>query len=394
MSRPPDLADPALVRWITNIPTPYRNHRYRVVGRVFPHHDLAFEVWSQAWTEPDRPWRFTDADLDHPHRVWRGVHPVLRGTAMHANPGLLVAARRRPAAVTISAGWASFTALAAPRAARGDTLVLLESESNEASVSRRGPWDRARRVCIGRAAGYVVPGPASARLLESLDRRVAERPVLELPNIVDESLYAGVDALDTSRLRADAGLDEDRQVWLCPARLEPFKGVDTLLPLLVDRPVTLVVAGRGSQRADLEHRARDLRLDARFVGQQTQAQMVRWYALADLMVLPSRRDPNPLSPIEALAAGVPVLVSDRAGNVEEVVGGGAGWRYRPDDPQASGALVAELAGRSREDLAGNAVAARARHTERFASEPAVDRFARDLRRLLDERAARPADEGS
>ena len=47
--------------------------------------------------------------------------------------------------------------------------------------------------------------------------------------------------------------------------------------------------------------------------------MPKYYASADLFVLPSRHDPNPLSVVEALHSGLPVAVSEMAGNVEEAV---------------------------------------------------------------------------
>ncbi len=381
--------DRPLVRWITNIPTPYRNHRYRVAGRVFPGHGLDFEVWYMAWSEHDRHWRFDDADLDHPHRVWSGVHPVVRGTDLHVNPALVAAARRHPADVTIVAGWASLTTLALARLLpHGRTLHLLESESNDASVSQSGSvFDRARRMAVRAAQGYVVPGPTARRLLERIDPAAAGKPVLELPNIVDEAAFAAarIDPAGRDAARRRLGLPsggEGRQVWLCAARLEPFKGLDLLIPHVAALPVTLVVAGTGSQREALERQARSAGADVRFVGQQDDAAMVGLYAVADVFVLPSRRDPNPLTPIEALAAGVPVAVSTRAGNVHEVVADGAGWALDIDDDAAFAGVLAEVAASSPAARAERAAAARARHAARFASEPAMERFAAGLRALV------------
>lgn len=381
---------PPLVRWITNIPTPYRNHRYRVAAEVFPDLGLAFEVWYMAWSERDRHWRFTDADLDHPHRVWPGAHPVVRGTDMHVNPSLLLAARRRPADVTIVAGWASFTTLALPWVLpHRRTLHLLESESNEASVVHQtGVFARARRRCVSAADGYVVPGPRARRLLEVIDEDAGTKPILELPNIVDESVFeAAVGRRDRelTALRDDRGLPapgSDRRVWFCPARLEPFKGLDVLLPLLAGLPVTLVVAGTGTQQPELERLARAHALDVRFVGQAPEAEMVALYAASDLFVLPSRRDPNPLTPIEALAAGVPVLVSERAGNVDEVVAGDAGWRFDPERAEDMVPLLRRLATMSDADLAHHRESASRLHAARFASVPALQRFAEAVSTLV------------
>ena len=55
-------------------------------------------------------------------------------------------------------------------------------------------------------------------------------------------------------------------------------------------------------------------------------EMAKVYAIADLMVLPSIHDPNPLSVVEALHSGLPIALSEMAGNVEEAITEGKnGW---------------------------------------------------------------------
>lgn len=415
------------VRWITNIPAPYRNHRYRVANEVLPRHGLAYEVWYMAPSEHDRHWTFAPDDLDHPHRIWPGRHPVVAGTDMHLNPSLLLAAVRDPADITIVAGWASFTTLLLPWVLpRTRTVHLLESESNTASVSRRGLFDRARRACIERAQGYVVPADTAADLLVSLGADVEAKPLVRLANLVDGDVFAAARerrAAGPAATRAAAGLadvPDHHQVWVCPARLETFKGLDLLLPVLAGLPVTLVVAGTGSERDALEAQAVSAGVDARFLGQRSEAEIVDLYAAADLFVLPSRRDPNPLTPIEAMAAGLPVWLSVRAGNVDDVLGpatgdaatgdpaagdaatedadtedavtGGSddrptipgtpvGWRFDPDDPAGMAARAAEIVALPPEERAARGEAAARRFAERFDSRRVLDAFAAGLAAL-------------
>ena len=59
-----------------------------------------------------------------------------------------------------------------------------------------------------------------------------------------------------------------------------------------------------------------------------------WLFAADVFILNTFNDPNPLAPIEAACTGLPIALSSRAGNVEEVVSSsGGGWIIEdPADP--------------------------------------------------------------
>jgi glycosyltransferase involved in cell wall biosynthesis len=102
-------------------------------------------------------------------------------------------------------------------------------------------------------------------------------------------------------------------------RLEPLKGARHLLQALailvdrLDRPVSLVVAGDGSEREALERQAASLsasdpRLRVRFTGWQGDVARARLLTEADALVLPSLwPEPFGLVGLEAAAAGVPAV---------------------------------------------------------------------------------------
>ncbi|MFT4142864.1 MAG: glycosyltransferase, partial [Mobilitalea sp.] len=71
----------------------------------------------------------------------------------------------------------------------------------------------------------------------------------------------------------------------------------------------------------------------RFLGYQSQQNTVNYYALADCFLLPSLSDPNPLSCLEALWAGLPLMVSEHVGNYPEVVVSGQnGYVFSYEEP--------------------------------------------------------------
>lgn len=86
--------------------------------------------------------------------------------------------------------------------------------------------------------------------------------------------------------------------------------------------------GQGPLKAEIEATLgkRGIREFVEIVDYVPYDEMPQYYAAADLLLLPSLYDPNPLSVIEALHTGLAVAVSSQAGNVEEAVTEGKnGW---------------------------------------------------------------------
>jgi glycosyltransferase involved in cell wall biosynthesis len=125
----------------------------------------------------------------------------------------------------------------------------------------------------------------------------------------------------------------------------------------------LVFVGEGEQRAELEGLAAQSAGAIRLLGQLPPEEVRQALWAADAFVLNTRLDPNPLSAIEASAAGLPVLMSAAAGNIHEIVEApNAGFVIRdPADPTY--ALRAVLSA-SDEQLAAMGVRAAA-NAQRF-----------------------------
>lgn len=94
----------------------------------------------------------------------------------------------------------------------------------------------------------------------------------------------------------------------------------------------LLVAGSDRASKHFEALARRAGIGARvsFLGGREDVRPV--YAASDCFILPTRYDPFPNAALEALAMGVPVIVSDRCGAAELVAPGVNGWICRPDRP--------------------------------------------------------------
>ncbi len=146
------------------------------------------------------------------------------------------------------------------------------------------------------------------------------------------------------RLRDEFGAGPFRPLWVCPARLELQKGHGVFLDALArlrERGLEFVavMAGEGSLRADLERQSRTAGLGdhVRFAGQVDPIGPL--LQAADVCVLPSLWEGLPLSLLEALARGRPVVAS-RVGGVPDAIDDGVTGRLVPAGD--AGALAAVL----------------------------------------------------
>ncbi len=133
------------------------------------------------------------------------------------------------------------------------------------------------------------------------------------------------------------------------ARLVPIKDLGTFLEaasaLHRSRPdVRFVIVGDGELRLPLEQQARALGLDgcAHFLGWQRDLEPI--YADLDLLVLSSLNEGTPVSLIEGMAAGLPVVATKVGGIPDLVEDGKTGLLVPPKDSGALSAAMEELLG--------------------------------------------------
>ena len=170
-------------------------------------------------------------------------------------------------------------------------------------------------------------------------------PVTRIYNGVDLSRYERVEACCT--LPDEYGMEPGSQIVGVVARLEPEKGHPTLLEAwpLVLRAVPdayLLIVGEGSRREALEAQTRDLRIAHRvvFTGRRDDVPAVT--AALDVAVLPSYREAQGLSILEALALSRPVVASNVGGIPEMITDGVNGILVPPHDPDALAAATIRL----------------------------------------------------
>lgn len=124
----------------------------------------------------------------------------------------------------------------------------------------------------------------------------------------------------------------------CSRTWESIYGIDVLAKAFVkvaviDPHVNLILLGGGSQGAKVRQILMNGNVMERvhFGGHVTQMDLPRWYHMADLYISPSHVDGSSVTLMEALASGLPCLVSDITGNREWIEDGVNGWLFRDGD---------------------------------------------------------------
>jgi glycosyltransferase involved in cell wall biosynthesis len=194
----------------------------------------------------------------------------------------------------------------------------------------------------------IAVSRAIVRKLEDEGRVAA--PISLIYNGVDLARYDEPEVCCT--LQAEYGIPAGAPVVGVVARLEPEKGHPTLLdawPLVLASVPNahLLIVGEGSQREALEEQAANLASVAfaapasvHFTGRRDDVPAVT--AALDVAVLPSYREAQGLSILEAMALARPVVASAVGGIPEMVEDGRTGLLVPPRDPAALAAAITRL----------------------------------------------------
>ena len=168
--------------------------------------------------------------------------------------------------------------------------------------------------------------------------RIVKEPekVHLVPNGVDIKRFNP--SLDGSYIRKRMRINDHTKVVFSLRAHEPKYGIEYLiraLPLLKRNDVIFVIGGDGSLRPYHEQLAIDLGIKDKviFTGRISQDEVPYYYAMSDIVVVPSLQEAFGLVVSEALACGKPVIGTKVGGIPDQIIDGYNGFLVNPKDPK-------------------------------------------------------------
>jgi glycosyltransferase involved in cell wall biosynthesis len=352
--------------WFTQ-PTPYVVERFNAAVQ---RPELDFHAVFSQVREPDRSWDVDESAWKFPASYLGRIKVPVRELRRLRPDVFILEYDRWNLALGAVAGFA-----AAQR-------VAFRVLPNFDAWSQRTWWrELGKNVLFKAVDGAKVPGPDGAALAARYGLP-AER-IAVVTQSIDVAHYGrGRDMPVDERHRRRAALGLSGCVFVYVGRVWAGKGLDELFAAYrqvraVRDDVSLLIVGDG---VDAErYAARESATPGvTFAGFVQPADLPEMYALCDVLVFPTHGDPNGLVVEEALAAGLPVVVSDAAGDIRARVPESVGRVFPVGDADAlAGAMEALAEPSLRDPMAALAPAwVAGKNDERYAEDLA--RFARDL----------------
>ena len=199
-----------------------------------------------------------------------------------------------------------------------DTWLSRHTATAASDLRQSDRYVRTRALethCMQAADLVVTLGEAMRD--EIIERGVNPRDIVIVPNGVSAEFLQPLP--DASQLKRDLGIKDGEYVVGLVSSLVAHEGIGRLLDavkILNDRgtPTRALIVGDGPERAALQRQAAALGLDAIFTGRVPMARVRDYHAVLDVFVVPRTPDRvsqlvTPLKPVEAMASGLPVVVS-------------------------------------------------------------------------------------
>jgi glycosyltransferase involved in cell wall biosynthesis len=226
-------------------------------------------------------------------------------------------------------------------------------------VEGKSPTDSLRRI-IGRRARYMLKVNLTGRLShkticvsnavrDSLVRNY-QFPVnktITIHNGVSTSFFAP-SARTRAAVREQFDVSEEDFLLVCAARLTEHKGVDIVIHavsrvLRQGIPCKCIIVGDGPLKEKLQKEANALGLEGYVFFEGFQADVRPYLQAASAFILTSHIEGLPLSILEAMACGLPSIVTDVGGNAEAVLNKVTGLVVAPGSLDETEDAIAYLA---------------------------------------------------
>lgn len=228
------------------------------------------------------------------------------------------------------------------------TLGEMKNRIARSAAEREGAYRiNGEKQVLRRADRIIVATLAELTQLRFLYQANQSKLVIIPPGVDVSHFYP----IPSDEAKLYVGLKPDDRMVLFVGRIEPLKGVDTLIQAMScvqlneERPVHLAIIGgdpaaspqeMSAEMARLQKLCDDLAVGQTvvFLGKRDQDKLPYYYSAAELLVMPSHYESFGMVALEAMACGTPVIASEVGGLAYLVKDGETGFTIPDQEPEA------------------------------------------------------------
>jgi glycosyltransferase involved in cell wall biosynthesis len=322
------------------------------VQRIGPYHDARFRAFASAWRGEVSVVEFRPQDSVYAwaevqdaggyRRLQTNSRTELRRALDEVRPQVVVCVGYADPEINQAMAWAF----------RRKAPLVTCSDSTRDDEPRHRAREALKRRMIELFDAALISGSSAREYMGSLG--LDDGRVFGPWDVVDNAYFE--EGADRSRCDSRARrvrLDRPSRYFFCVARFVPKKNLAGLIDAYARYAVQagehawpLVLSGSGPLDGALRAQAAALGVGPKvvFTGFLQYAELPDYYGLASAFVLPSISDQWGLVVNEAMAAGLPVIVSSRCGCARDLVRDGEnGFKFEPGEPDVLAACLERIA---------------------------------------------------
>lgn len=305
------------IYFLTNIPTPYRNHFFNCMYEAGEKRGIDIKVYYMAKTERGRFWNYRDWIIKYNYDFLKNYGFYFKNIYFHFNPSVIAKLKReKPDYLVVAGAWnmptvmyLMFFKFLLPSIKMG---FWNEGNIRDEIYSKKTVIKKLKKFIYNRFDSLISSGMKSDELIKYY---VKNPKIIKLYNVVNDSIFRNDNRVDFSvprKLFIVAKLNERKNV---------FVYLKSIYPLLKDNLVKIKVAGEGEDKKQIESwiKENNLKDSIKLLGQISESEIIKELKNSDIFVLPSRREPFSLSLVEASFMAMPLLISEKIGAVPDII---------------------------------------------------------------------------
>lgn len=192
----------------------------------------------------------------------------------------------------------------------------------------------------------------SRSLADELEKHGLKKPIMTHPNPINREFFRPVaDPASKKKLQEALGIEGNGKLLVYMGRVSYEKSIDQVVKAMAlvvktNPDVNLLIVGDGPERNNLEKLTDDLGLNnnVKFLGFLYNQTLLETLQASDILLTASKTENMPLSVLESMAVGLPVIAAAALGIPELVQNNVNGYLVKPDDFEGMAKKTLELVG--------------------------------------------------